>query len=826
MMNQRFWMKWILAAVVVLTACVARATEAVVAGDTYVSSSFPAINFGYQSNLHVNSNSTALLQFDLSSLPAGTTAAQIGKATLKLYVNRINVSGAVSVLPVTSSWSESAVTYNTIPTLGSAVATFTPTAAQQFIVIDITSLVQGWVTTPSSNYGIALSSAAGSYVLDSKENDETSHVAHLDITVVSQGPQGVQGVQGPQGIQGIQGPVGPTGATGAIGPIGPAGPTGSTGATGPVGPAGIPGSTGPAGPAGPAGSTGATGATGPPVTFKNAWSGSTAYSIGDAVSENGSSYIALQANTNIDPATDVAGSGGNWAVLALKGSTGAIGPQGAQGIQGIQGPQGPTGATGATGATGSTGASGPTGATGAIGATGPAGSTGATGAQGPPVSFKGAYASGTTYAIGDAVSENGSTYISRVASNIGNDPATDVGAGTVGTYWALLAKKGDTGATGSTGATGATGSTGATGPAGSAATIGIGTISTEAAGSSAIVTNSGSSSAAVLNFTIPQGEPGTIGAVHKWSTSSANTFNIGDVVFCDSGCTTNGSTYISLQNSNTGEDPSATSGYWQMIAEAGATGAAGAGISDGTTGGQVYVTGSSSPYAPALQSVTGDVSISSIGVTTIGSGAVTSSKIASGTITTTQISATAGITGTQIASGTIANSNIANTTIGVGKLNASGTASSTTYLRGDGTWSTPSGGGFTLLSNFGNPLDTAIYYVSPLASSSPGGITNVEPGSGDVYVPATCTVIGLYVRGEEVSSSNLGSDTSTFTVRHNGSSTSMTCSVSNAGTDQSSATCSDTTHTFSVSAGDLIEFSYSQNNGNPAVNYSTRLVCQ
>jgi hypothetical protein len=90
--------------------------------------------------------------------------------------------------------------------------------------------------------------------------------------------------------------------------------------------------------------------------------------------------------------------------------------------------------------------------------------------------------------------------------------------------------------------------------------------------------------------------------------------------------------------------------------------------------------------------MTGDVTINSSAQTTIAAGAVTSSKIASGTITTTQISSNAGITGGQIASSTITGSNIENTSIGVGKLNASGTASSSTYLRGDGTWNTPNGG--------------------------------------------------------------------------------------------------------------------------------------
>ena len=66
-MNHRLWMKWTVAAAAALAASSAYATEAVVSGDTYVSSSYPTNNFGYQSNLHVNSTSTALIVFDLSS---------------------------------------------------------------------------------------------------------------------------------------------------------------------------------------------------------------------------------------------------------------------------------------------------------------------------------------------------------------------------------------------------------------------------------------------------------------------------------------------------------------------------------------------------------------------------------------------------------------------------------------------------------------------------------------------------------------------------------------------------------------------------------------
>ena len=70
---------------------------------------------------------------------------------------------------------------------------------------------------------------------------------------------------------------------------------------------------------------------------------------------------------------------------------------------------------------------------------------------------------------------------------------------------------GPQGATGDTGPTGSTGSTGPTGPTGSAATIAAGSTTTGSPGTSASVTNSGSSGAATFDFTIPRGDVGATG---------------------------------------------------------------------------------------------------------------------------------------------------------------------------------------------------------------------------------------------------------------------------------------------------------------------------
>lgn len=73
--------------------------------------------------------------------------------------------------------------------------------------------------------------------------------------------------------------------------------------------------------------------------------------------------------------------------------------------------------------------------------------------------------------------------------------------------------KGDKGDTGPQGPQGIQGERGLQGPAGSAATITIGSVTTSAPGTSANVTNSGTSSAVVLDFVLPKGKDGADGGV-------------------------------------------------------------------------------------------------------------------------------------------------------------------------------------------------------------------------------------------------------------------------------------------------------------------------
>jgi hypothetical protein len=153
--------------------------------------------------------------------------------------------------------------------------------------------------------------------------------------------------------------------------------------------------------------------------------------------------------------------------------------------------------------------------------------------------------------------------------------------------------KGATGATGAQGpqgpqgSTGAQGSQGATGAAGSqgtngiAATIAVGTVSTGLPGSSASVTNAGSSSSATFNFAIPRGDTGATGEITwkgGWVNSTA--YGTNEAVYYS------GSSYIAVTN-NQNVTPGTDNSKWNIMAAAGAEGGAISSMEDTTISGSV-----------------------------------------------------------------------------------------------------------------------------------------------------------------------------------------------------------------------------------------------
>jgi hypothetical protein len=348
------------------------------AGDAYINpgvagsyGALPVIDIGGATN------SEGLLQFDLSKLAPGTTGASVSSATLRIFVDKVNTAGAIDIYAASAAWSEGTVNGVTAPVPAPGIPLQTGIAvstADLFIAVDATSQVIAWLNGSPNNGLIITGEGSTSVVLDSKENQSTSHPATLEIALI-----------GPAGLPGATGLAGPTGAAGTTGPAGPTGPTGSPGPAGATGPAGLPGVTG------PQGATGATGASGP------AGSSGPAGASGPAGSTGSTGPVGPAGSSGPQGAT---GSAGPIGATGAVGATGNAGTAGAAGATGANGPAGNTGAAGPTGSAGTIGPSGARGNTGPNGSPGSAGVAGAAGVAGVNATnawnFETAVASGTT----------------------------------------------------------------------------------------------------------------------------------------------------------------------------------------------------------------------------------------------------------------------------------------------------------------------------------------------------------------------------------------------------------------------------------------------
>jgi len=116
----------------------------------------------------------------------------------------------------------------------------------------------------------------------------------------------------------------------------------------------------------------------------------------------------------------------------------------------------------------------------------------------------------------------------------------------------------------------------------------------------------------------------------------------------------------------------------------------------------------------------------------IGGSAVTTTEIATGSVTTDKIAADA-VNGTKIAddainsehyaAASIDNEHLADDAVGIAELSATGTASNSTYLRGDNSWATVSGGGGGKVLQVLNAVKTD---VSSIASTTYADISGLS----------------------------------------------------------------------------------------------------
>jgi hypothetical protein len=186
------------------------------------------------------------LKFDLATLPAGITSAQIVQAKLRLWVaSRTTTAGPASrvrVAAVQAAWDELSLTHANAPAVSSIPSAILDIPdKEEFAVTDLTVLVRAWVGGTAHNHGICLTPAdpGMSVYFDSKESITSSHEAVLELPLA--GPPGPKGDKGDTGMTGIAGPPGMRGndgVPGLKGDRGERGEKGDTGDRGDVGPAG------------------------------------------------------------------------------------------------------------------------------------------------------------------------------------------------------------------------------------------------------------------------------------------------------------------------------------------------------------------------------------------------------------------------------------------------------------------------------------------------------------------------------------------------------------------------------------------------------------
>ena len=223
--------------------------------DSYVATN-PSTGTNYGTAVTMNAGGPnadqALVQFDLSALPAGTIGANISKATLTLFANKVGAAGTINISVANGAWTELGVNGANAPVAAAAVASgVSVSTSSEYLYVDATAAVKNWLNgTTNSGFIITPNDGTVLVAFDSKESATTSHPAMLTITLASSGAAGPQGPQGPQGPAGPQGNAGAQGAQGPQGNPGAQGAQGNPGSQGAQGPQGNPGVQGPQGPAG------------------------------------------------------------------------------------------------------------------------------------------------------------------------------------------------------------------------------------------------------------------------------------------------------------------------------------------------------------------------------------------------------------------------------------------------------------------------------------------------------------------------------------------------------------------------------------------------
>ena len=169
--------------------------------DAYTDSAAPTSNFGSGTSLKGSATlvtqgqtTTAYFQrsyieFDRSSLTINLSANDVMRATLRLYVNRVNTSaqGGMLLYGVCNTLNESTVTWNTQPNFCTGFIHYSQaiTTANQYVTIDVKPVIAQLLNSGSPTFSFYLQPNGGNIAFDSKESGGNPPTLELELIKVN-----------------------------------------------------------------------------------------------------------------------------------------------------------------------------------------------------------------------------------------------------------------------------------------------------------------------------------------------------------------------------------------------------------------------------------------------------------------------------------------------------------------------------------------------------------------------------------------------------------------------------------------------------------------
>lgn len=131
---------------------------------------------------------------------------------------------------------------------------------------------------------------------------------------------------------------------------------------------------------------------------------------------------------------------------------------------------------------------------------------------------------------------------------------------------------------------------------------------------------------------------------------------------------------------------------------------------------------------------------------------------------------------------------------------------------------------FETMATATNTGSSGTFFILPTSNTFGNLSTSLSTAQNEIIAPLACTMAQMNA-AVYVNSGGGSADTTTFTAIKNGAAQAMTCQAAT-NANGSTAGCSDTTNTFSVSAGDRLSISYHETNVNPINTLMIQLRCQ